>query len=450
MTEHRSYLHSSSFKMAMLFTLLLGLTVGILGYFSYFFSRDYYINDIQTAIDTNIQNLLVWDEEDQLANMLDRLTPSPQSAYLLIDADSQKIAGTLEALPKKAARISEGVVSFRHNNLLYAAKIHTFPDNRKLLVGVNIDDMSRHYERMKWLSWLSIALMVFVILVSFLISTFVVSRTSRIANTAANIIATGDLSQRLKIDSKWDDLSYMAGVLNEFLDRNQKLVQGIQQVSNNIAHDLRTPLTRLRNHLENLQDTTEVKASPDLAVTCQNLIEETDQILRTFASLLRIARIEAGQERHLFVRFSLADLIQDVIELYEPVADNKKIALSGKIDNLSYTGDRDLIFQAFANLIDNALKYTPDGGKVLIEAGEANGMIIATITDDGPGIPSPDMPRVFERFYRAEASRNSPGSGLGLSLVAAVIDLHRGRIQLKNMSPGLAVTVTLPTNLTKI
>jgi len=287
------------------------------------------------------------------------------------------------------------------------------------------------------LSLLVIIFMALVMLTSYLISFFVVSRTNRIAMTAQEIMETGNLSQRLEVDSGWDDLSRMTNVLNAFLVRNEELVEGVKRVSDNIAHDLRTPLTRLRNNLETLR-----KASDDKAVI-DAMIEEADRLLGTFNALLRIARIETAQQRTQFGELRLDMVLKDVAELYEPLAELKKISLHLVAEENFYTGDRDLLFQAFANLMDNALKFTPAGSNVRIILRKEGASYICIVRDEGPGIPDIEKDKVFNRFYRSETSRNAPGNGLGLSLVAAVIKLHHGSIALQDAAPGLLVKIIL-------
>lgn len=286
------------------------------------------------------------------------------------------------------------------------------------------------------LSLSAIVLMAAVVATSYLISFFVVSRTHRIAQTARSIIETGDLSQRIAIDSRWDDLSRMAEMLNAFLDRNQELVEGVKRVSDNIAHDLRTPLTRMRNNLEDLRRDSLEPARIDA------LIDEADRLLATFNALLRIARIETAQQRTQFAPLRLDEILRDVAELYEPLAEQKGVTLHLACAAAPITGDRDLLFQAFANLLDNALKFSPAGGRIRIVLRRTGGQCICLVRDEGPGIADTEKERVFNRFYRSETSRHTPGNGLGLSLVAAVVQLHHGRIALQDANPGLLVKIT--------
>ena len=276
-------------------------------------------------------------------------------------------------------------------------------------------------------------LMLTVITTSFVISIFVVRRINLIAETARDIIQTGDLSRRISIDSHWDDLSNLALILNRLLERIEFLMEGVKRVSDNIAHDLRTPLTRLRNELETIRQTTD-------AATAEKLIAEADHLLNTFNALLRIATIETGRHSQTFVDVKLHVILNDVIEFYAPLAEEKNIHLNQHLEEVVIKGDKDMLFQMFANLMDNAIKFTPKGGTVGVNL-DKNGHII--ISDSGIGIAQDDMEKVFDRFYRSEASRHTAGSGLGLSLVAAITELHRWQIHLEDNKPGLKIVISL-------
>lgn len=288
-------------------------------------------------------------------------------------------------------------------------------------------------EILLWLTGLGIAFMLLVILTSFAISTFVVGRIGHIAATAKSIMDTGDLSQRISIDSRWDDLGYMAEILNQLLARIEELMHGVKNVSDNIAHDLRTPLTRLRNNLETLQK----NANPENADLCENMVAEADRLLATFAALLRITRIETGRQRHQFVALQMEEVLRDVLEMYEPVAEEKNIQITAQLEKVAYHGDRDLLFQAFVNLLDNAIKFTPEGGTILVTLDNKT----FSIADSGEGVAAGEREKIFERFYRTETSRNTPGNGLGLALVAAVVKLHGASISLASANPGLRVNI---------
>jgi signal transduction histidine kinase len=261
-------------------------------------------------------------------------------------------------------------------------------------------------------------------------------------NKSIRRIMVGDLSERIKVSDQQGDFRELAYNINLMLDRIQSLMNGVRQVSDNVAHDLRTPLTRLKNHLEDLQQQVP-EASQDKVL---QLIEEADGLLATFNALLRIAQVETGNRRAGFTRLDPRVILLDVVELYEPLALDKSLQLTVELaQGLSMAGDRDLLFQAFANLLDNAIKYTPEQGLIhLSMVGDGNSVRIS-VADSGCGIPLQDKKKAFGRFFRVEASRSQqPGNGLGLSLVLAVINLHNGEIFLTDNNPGLKVEIELP------
>jgi signal transduction histidine kinase len=444
----RSYARSSSFKMALLFTVLLGLATAALSYVGYYFSRDSFIDNAETVIASEIKYLALLDRQGQLRTTLGSLSVANRSShqpfqYLLQTADERYIAGSLHSLPQQVNILKEGTITFDDDqtNRLYAARFHLFADGRKLLVAYDITRVSQHYTMLKWLSITAIFLMALVILTSYFISTFVVSRTNQIAATAQDIVRTGDLSRRINLSSRWDDLGFMAGVLNVFLERNEQQVNAIKQVSDNIAHDLRTPLTRLHSSLEQLHSTAPTNQQEQIA----QLLKETDLLLSTFAALLRISRLEASAAAISLQPVALEQVAQDVLELYEPVAELKNIRLTHGLASTLVMGDRDLIFQMLANLLDNAIKFTPEHGHISLNTEVTAGLPTLTLIDSGPGIAPELQDKVFERFYRVDSARSqNTGSGLGLSLVKAAaqqmgIKITLSPAQADNPSTGLSV-----------
>ena len=256
------------------------------------------------------------------------------------------------------------------------------------------------------------------------------------ADTANLIISTGDLSKRLEIDSKWDDLSYLSKVLNQMLDKIQQLMMGVQHITDSVAHDLRTPLARLRNNLESI-------SVNDNDEQIKPMIEEVDHVLKTFNALLSLSSIESGRQSIQFTEFDLKKLVSDAVDFYDPLAHDKNITINVSTIDAVYLGDRDLFFQAIANLLDNAIKFTPEGGSIEVHMVRDADAICILITDSGAGILDCDLDKVFERFYRDVNHMSLPGSGLGLSLVKAILDLHKARIELTNNDPGLQARIIL-------
>ncbi|MFK8068437.1 MAG: sensor histidine kinase [Gammaproteobacteria bacterium] len=414
--------------MALLFTLLCGGAVLVLAYFGYYFSRGHIIHGAEAVIDAEIKYITSLDNPQSVKSSDDRVYES----FTGIDLPPAIISESISSL-------SEGMIVFDNasNHKKYAAKIHTFNDGKKVLVGVDITQVEKDLSYLRWLSFICIGLMGIVILISYAISFFVVGGTNQIANTAQDIINTGDLTRRIEVNSSWDDLSKMTVVLNTLLERIEQLMLETRRVSDNIAHDLRTPLTRMKNQIEDLQK------EADNPIYDQ-LTQEADQLISTFNALLKISRIESEQQRSQFTKVELDKILNDVITFYEPLAEEKNINLSAEFIEVKLNGDRRLLFQAFANLLDNAIKFTPPGGCIKLGLQQTDNQVSFWISDNGPGIPAYEKEKVFHRFYRSESSRSSSGTGLGLSLVLTVVNLHEGNIRLSDSKTGLKVTIELP------
>jgi signal transduction histidine kinase len=268
------------------------------------------------------------------------------------------------------------------------------------------------------------------------------------AMTATNErIMAGDLTGRLAVTGSGDEFDRLANSLNAMLERIEALMGGMKQVSDNIAHDLKTPLTRLRNRAE--EALRGAKTEADYRAAIESTIEESDGLIRTFNALLMIARAEAGEAREGMSDFDASEVAHSVAELYEPLAEEKGVHLSVEApEPVKIRGNRELIGQALANLVDNAIKYggaAPGGkGAIRISAKRQGGRVLISVADRGLGIRPDDRSRAVERFVRLEASRSKPGAGLGLSLVSAVAHLHGGELQLEDDAPGLRATLSLP------
>jgi signal transduction histidine kinase len=319
-----------------------------------------------------------------------------------------------------------------------------------LLVGRDLDERERLFGIIvnagKW----SLALVIVLGLAGgFFVSRRVLSRIDAMTGTAQTIMA-GDLSGRLPVAGTGDELDRLADNVNAMLDRIEALMRGLKEVSDNIAHDLKTPLTRLRNRCE--QALRSAAGETNYRAALESTIAESDELIRTFDALLMIARAESGQARDNMSEFDASEIARDVGELYEPVADEKGIVL--KVDAAAAApvrGNRELVSQALANLIDNAIKYAGPNGKlngmpaeIVVKAGSEGERITLSVADRGPGIADADRARVVERFVRLEQSRSEPGSGLGLSLASAVARLHGGELKLEDNQPGLRSTIALP------
>ncbi|MGE0257499.1 MAG: sensor histidine kinase [Alphaproteobacteria bacterium] len=362
--------------------------------------------------------------------------------YLLADASLTPVAGNLSRWPAQLSDDPGGAVFAppEYPGETVRAEFKDLPDGSRLLVG-QIDDRTGFVRAVG--SGLAIAVaMILVLATAAGISTSrrSVTRIEAINAISREIMATGPGRRvpRRGTGDEWDEL---ADNLNAMLDRIEELIETNRQVSNNIAHDLRTPLTRLRGRLESAW------RQPFDAALYKSVLGETiaelDGVLRIFSSLLRISQIEAHRRRAGFREIDLSALAREVVELFEPVAEEKGVSIALRDPGpVTIGGDRDLLFDAVSNLIDNALEH--GNGDVSVAVGETDSAIAISVADRGPGIPADERENVLRRFYRLERSRHSTGSGLGLSLVAAVAQLHGASIQMTDNAPGLKVELRFP------
>jgi signal transduction histidine kinase len=324
------------------------------------------------------------------------------------------------------------------------------PGGFRLLVGRDLEERERLFDIVANAGQWSLALVIVLGLVGgFFVSRRVLKRIDAMTDTAQTIMS-GDLAGRLPVSGTGDELDRLAVHLNAMLERIEALMHGLKEVSDNIAHDLKTPLTRLRNRCE--QALRSPTGDGGYRATLESTIAESDELIRTFDALLMIARAESGHARDNMTEFDAAEIARDVGELYEPLADEKGLALKVEAPATApVRGNRELVSQALANLIDNAIKYAgPDSkangahAEIMVKAGDDGERIALSVADRGPGIPEADRGRVVERFVRLEQSRSERGSGLGLSLASAVARLHGGELKLEDNHPGLRSTITLP------
>jgi signal transduction histidine kinase len=312
-----------------------------------------------------------------------------------------------------------------------------------LLVGRDIHELEAIRSRIGWtLAWGFVITMGLGLGGAVLMSRSRVRRIGTI-NEAIEEIMNGDLSRRIPGDNTGDDIDQLIDRFNRMLAEIEDLVAGIRRVSDNIAHDLRTPLTQLRNRLESLAR--EVYQAGRQREAVEQAIEASDRLLSTFNALLRIARVESSRPGSEFGTVDLASVVRDVAELYRPLAEEKEQRLEINImDPVRTAGDRDLLFQALANVFDNAVKYGPEGSRILVTLRSHGVGAEILVADEGSGIPAEARPLVFQRFFRLEEDRSRPGNGLGLSLVAAVARLHQAEVRLEDNHPGLRFVMNLP------
>jgi signal transduction histidine kinase len=329
-------------------------------------------------------------------------------------------------------------------------RVFQLPGGFRLLVGRDLDERERLYHIVLAAGRWSVAIVIVLGLAGGLFVTRRVLRRVDAMTETTRTIMTGDLGERLPVAGTGDELDRLAENLNAMLERIEALMHGLKEVSDNIAHDLKTPLTRLRNRSEEALRT--AKSEAEYREALEATIEESESLIRTFNALLMIARAESGQARDDMGEFDAAEIAHDIGELYEPLAEQKGIALKVEADvPAKVKGNRELVSQALANLVDNAIKYTDirqavNGAtpEIVVRALNEGDRILLTVADHGPGIPEADRSRVVERFVRLEQSRSQPGSGLGLSLASAVARLHGGELTLADNEPGLKSIIALP------
>jgi hypothetical protein len=453
-------LRSTAFKLTLVYLLVFALfAASLLGYFALNTRR--LINEqITTTVQTEIRGLTDQYEQGGLRRLVTsvelRSRRPGSSLYLVTTPNGEGLAGNVGALEpgvldhpgwlETSYRRLDSPDSNDRRALVEVVQLGGF----RLLVGRDLDERERLYNIIANAGRWSLAVVIVLGLAGgFFVSRRVLSRIDAMTGTAQTIMA-GDLSGRLPVAGSGDELDRLANNVNAMLDRIVALMHGLTEVSDNIAHDLKTPLTRLRNRCEQaLRNSTSEK---DYRAALESTIEESDGLIRTFDALLMIARAESGHARDNMTEFDAADVARDVSELYEPLAEDKGLAL--KVEAAApapVRGNRELVGQALANLVDNAIKYAGSNGElngepaeILVKAANDGDRIMLTVEDRGPGIPEADRDRVVERFVRLDQSRSEPGLGLGLSLASAVARLHGGELKLEDNHPGLKSIIDLP------
>lgn len=449
-------LRSATFRLALIYLCLFSAAVlGLLAYV-YWSTAGSVSRQIDATIDAEITGLA--EQYGQrgtvgLVEALDRRTGAARATrglYLLAGPAYAPLAGNLSHWPEVRPD-AQGWITFPLDYPDEAgeginfgrARVFDLSGGLHLLVGHDIRERVRISSLIQdSLFWALAATLGVTLVGGLLMSRKILQRIDAVSQTSREIMA-GDLGRRVPTSGRGDEFDRLATSLNAMLDRIEQLLAGMKQVSDNIAHDLRTPLARLRSRLELvlLEGADEAAYRQAIEAT----IGEADALLATFNALLSIAQAEAGAPRQHFEPVDLAALIKDVAELYEPLAEERELALTVSAPApATIPGDRHLLFQALANLVDNAIKFSPQGGRVALDLTAADGCARLAVRDQGPGIPAAARATVLERFSRLETSRSTPGSGLGLSLAAAVARLHDGAIRLEDDGPGLRAVLELP------
>jgi signal transduction histidine kinase len=456
---------ATAFRLTLVYLLIfIVFAVSLLGYFA-LNTRRLITEQITTTINTEISGLSEQYSQGgirRLVIVVDLRSRRPGSSlYLVTTATGEGLAGNVGSLEPGVLdhpgwletnyRRLEAPEGNEHRALVQIVQL---PGGFRLLVGRDLEERERLFGIIANAGQWSLALVVVLGLAGgFFVSRRVLSRIDAMTATAQTIMA-GDLAGRLPVAGTGDELDRLADHLNAMLERIEALMRGLKEVSDNIAHDLKTPLTRLRNRCEQA-----LRGNANVAeyrAALESTIAESDDLIRTFDALLMIARAESGHSRDNMAEFDAAEIARDVGELYEPLAEENGLELKVEASTAAAVrGNRELVSQALANLVDNAIKYAKPNGaakdaingapaEILVKADSEGDRIMLTVADHGPGIPEADRGRVVERFVRLEQSRSEPGSGLGLSLASAVARLHGGELKLEDNQPGLRSIIALP------
>lgn len=446
-------IRSIGFRIAALHAALMALSAGALVAFLWWNTAGYLDRQVERGLRGDIAAFAADHRAGGLAAVAAAIEAriaedtDNEAIYLLLDARGAKRAGNLDGWPAFLApevEAGEGRLTREGTETTVRARVLAFADGSRVLAGRDVGARRQLQALVAESVFYGLALgVVLAASGGLLVAQVLARRTAPLLATAA-AIGQGDLARRAPLSGNDDEFDQLARSFNAMLDRLAGLMEGVRQVSNAIAHDLRTPIARIRAGLEEvLHGAAEPHA---LKAGIERGIEELDRVIGLFQALLRIAEIEAGARRSAFAPFDLAAAVEDVAALYEPLAEAKEIRLETAIPPaLSVVGDRDLVAQAVANLVDNAIKFTPHGGLVRLAASVSDPWAEVSVTDSGPGMPEEVRRRAKERFFRAEPCRSAPGFGLGLALVEAVAQLHGGRLDL-NPGPagrGLAATLRL-------
>ena len=444
-------LRTSTFQLTVLYAVILAISTMSVGIFLYWSTIGFLQRQTDQAIEIEITGL----GDTYRSRGLNGLTrvigerirsgEDEGAIYLFADSRLRPLAGNLDEWPDLVSA-EDGWYSFavqRNDVRMNArARVVGLREGLVLLVGRDISDLNRLLGLVGSALLWSAALVIALSMIGGIFMSRRVLRRLESVNDVSRGIVAGDFSRRFENRGTQDEFDELSNNLNHMLDRIEQLMADVRHAGDNIAHDLRTPLTRMRHTLESasqLDDATDMRESVSKA------IDDADRLLETFSALLRIGRLESGGYQLRRETLDLSELVNDALDLYEVVAEEKHITIETNLESPGHiTGDRDLVFQLIANLLDNAIKYTPEAGAIRISVERSAKATELKIVDSGPGVPDEELDRITRRFYRVDGSRRLPGSGLGLSLVQAVATHHGAELTLANGSPGFSVGIAFP------
>ncbi len=454
----RKFFSITAIRLTIIYSLLFGATALGLVFYVTHGTVNLLKQQVTISINNELRELAMIYEEGGMNGAISALELRSRAPganlYIVASASGQILAGNVYDLDAgvinqngwtyRPFRYTRFDSSTKHENRALA-RIVEMPNGMRLLVGRDIGEPEQFRELI--FNALALALGSMVALGSltwFFVGRRALKRIDMVARSTDRIMS-GDREERLPISGSGDEFDRLSTRLNTMLDRINQLDEGLKQVSDNIAHDLKTPLTRIRNSVE--ASLTSKNLNSDHRNALENVLEEAETLIKTFNALLMISRVESGSSVAQMAEQDLSQIMSDMAELYEPAAEEAGFELRSDITRgLSIWGNRELLSQMISNLIDNALKYGKSDGSnhhvIDVNLQNNDGEHIVTICDNGKGIPAASTGKVLERFHRLEQSRSLPGSGLGLSLVNAIAKLHKGRLQLQDNKPGLCVSVT--------
>ena len=449
-----------AFRLAALYFLVFAASVlGVL-LFVYLTSAGFVERQTEATLDAEITGLAEQYAQRGLSGLIQIVAARSAGdrgdamIYLVTDPDGKPLVGNIAAwpagVPTHSAWLSfalERTINGRHEVHPARGRLFVIPGGYRLLVGRDISDAAAFRSEVRTtLLWAGLIALGIGLIGGTVMSRNLLRRVEQVNRTSERVMA-GNLSDRVPLHGTKDEFDQLAANLNRMLDQIERLMTAMREVTDDVAHDLRTPLSRLRTRLERalaIPPGADPSGGASQAEAIRAAIDEADRLLATFNALLRIAELESGAHLDRAAPIDLSEVARSAAELYEPVADEKGFVLSVVAEpGVRMSGDWHLLSQALANLLDNTLKYA-GGGLIELRVFHENGQAILEVADHGPGIPEADRQSVLDRFVRLEPSRTTPGNGLGLSLVRAIAQRHDGSVTLEDNKPGLRVRLQFP------
>lgn len=450
--------HSFTFRLTLAFMVFFCVSVAVLLAIGYWATIHRPLEQVEASIEQDARRFaaLYGDGSDTTALVAAlrrevNRTAGRQFYHMLVDSGQNVLSGNIPVYPGELGNgpwlriefeLNDGDIDSEHEAFL---RVVPFVDGGRLLVGRDTEDIDEREELITQVLGGAATLAAMLGLGGGLLLSLGVGRRIDAINRAAQRVLVGKMAERVPVRGTGDDFDRLSMTLNAMLDRIQALIASISRVSDNIAHELRTPLTHLRGDLELLEVAASRTGDDLLTTTATRARDDADRLQRIFDALLRIARIEVGRDTPVREALDLSTLLHEAVELYAPVAEQRRIAVTVAAPPVApMRGDRHLLFQAICNLLDNALKYTPEGGAVTVSLGIDAGTMRLDVRDTGPGVPAEHRARLGERFFRADPASGADGHGLGLALVRAIARHHQGSLEFPAVAQGFIARLSLP------